>query len=141
MDWVELGYFGLFLASFLAATVLPFSSELVLAAMLVAGLDPIIILIVATLGNCLGGMSSYGLGYLGDWKRISTWLKLDEKQIGRWQPKISAYGSWMALLCWVPFIGDPIAVALGIFRVNWKAVTLFMFIGKFMRYLVVIELI
>ena len=61
MDWIELGYFGLFVATFLAATILPFSSEIVLVSLIAAGFDPIHCFIIATLGNTLGGMTSYGL--------------------------------------------------------------------------------
>lgn len=69
MDFVELGYLGLFIASFLAATVVPFSSEVVFSALVFGGLDAWTCVFVATAGNWIGGMSSYYVGRLGriDW--------------------------------------------------------------------------
>lgn len=138
MDWIDLGYWGLFLATFLAATVLPFSSEFVLTSLLLAGFDATACLLVATAGNWLGGMSSYGLGWLGDWHRLHKWLRVKEESILKWKKHIDRYGPWSALLCWTPFIGDPIAIALGVFRVNWWLVSLNMLIGKFARYAVLV---
>lgn len=141
MEWIEPGYWGLFLTTFLAATVLPFSSELILAGMLVTGFDPGTCLVIATAGNWLGGMSSYGLGWIADWQRLDRWLGIREADLLRWKQRIDRYGVWAALLCWVPFIGDPIAVALGLFRTNWWLVSLLMLAGKAIRYAVVIGVI
>lgn len=134
MDWLELGYLGLFLATFLAATVLPFSSEAILGGMLYASFDPITCLIVATLGNSLGGLSSYGLGYLGDWHKLTKWLKTDETKVKRWQELIARYGSFTAILCWLPIVGDVIAIALGLFKTPFVPVALWMVLGKGLRY-------
>ncbi|MGB1831624.1 MAG: hypothetical protein ACPHIT_05435, partial [Flavobacteriaceae bacterium] len=68
--YLEWGYLGLFLASFLAATVLPLSSEIVLSFLLANEYDFLSCLTIATLGNWLGGLSSYGLGFLANWKII-----------------------------------------------------------------------
>lgn len=141
MEWIDLGYWGLFLATFLAATVLPFSSEVVLTSLLLAGFDPMLCLIVATVGNWLGGMSSYGLGWLGNWKRMHKWLRVKEASILKWKSYIDRYGPWTALLCWTPIIGDPIAIALGVFRVNWWLVSINMLLGKFGRYWLIISLV
>ena len=81
MEWLELGYFGLFLATFLAATVVPFSSEAILAAMLYANFDPVACLIVASAGNTLGCVSSYLLGYWGSWSILHKWFRVDEIKI------------------------------------------------------------
>ncbi len=138
MYWIELGLIGLFIATFLAATILPFSSEAVLAGVLMAGLDPVSCLIVATLGNTLGGMSSFGLGYLGDWRWIKRYLRVDEKSVVKWKQLVDRFGAYTALLCWLPFVGDVIAIALGLFKANIVRVLLWMTIGKMARYAVVI---
>jgi membrane protein YqaA with SNARE-associated domain len=138
MDWIELGFIGLFLATFLAATVLPFSSEFVLIALISAGYDPFLCVITATIGNTLGGMSSYILGRIGDYNRISKWLRMDPSGINKWKTKIDRYGHWTALLCWLPIIGDPIAVALGVFRTKWIPVLISMTVGKGTRYFLVV---
>ena len=65
MDWLlELGYIGLFVGSFLASTVVPFSADVLLIGMLAAGGSPWVVIAVATIGNFLGGLTSYGIGRL-----------------------------------------------------------------------------
>lgn len=137
-EWATAGLAGLFLASFLAATVLPFSSELVLLAMLAGPWNSISLLFVASAGNTLGGMSSYGLGRLGDLDRIAQWLRVDPANALLWQQRTVRYGAWAALLCWMPVIGDPIAIALGLGRSRPLPTALLMLIGKAARYALVI---
>ena len=67
----EWGYIGLFLGTFMAATIIPFSSEILVTGILVAGGDYIATFIISTAGNWLGGLTSYWLGYLGKWDSIS----------------------------------------------------------------------
>lgn len=137
-QWAEWGPWGLFVASFLAATVLPFSSELVLAACLAGPWRPELLWGVASLGNWLGGMSSYGLGYLGDSDRIARWLRADPAKAGKWRERAVRYGPWLALLCWLPVIGDPIAIALGLVRSRPLPTAFWMLVGKAARYAVVV---
>jgi len=132
----EYGYLGLFLASFLAATILPVASEIFLTSMFLLGYEPLACVMVATTGNTLGAWLNYGIGYLGK----PEWLqKLGAQQaaIDRWQTRIHQYGSWMALLCWVPVIGDVIGIALGFFRAPWLPTFILMGVGKLFRYFVV----
>lgn len=135
MDWLELGYLGLFLASFLSATVVPFSSEAVLAAMIVGGANPWVAIAVATAGNWLGGLSSYGIGYLGKWEWMEKYLGIDKQKVEGWKPKIDRYGSFFAVLSFLPIIGDVISVALGYFRARFWLTAFWMLVGKFGRYL------
>lgn len=139
--WADLGLWGLFLACFLAATILPFSSEAVLAACIAGPWDASTLLLVATAGNWLGGMSSYGLGRLGDPDRLARWLRADPAKARTWQARIGRHGAWAALLCWVPVIGDPIAIALGLGRTAWVPTALLMVVGKALRYAVVLALL
>ena len=137
MDYINLGYLGLFLICFLAATILPFTSEGVLILFLAASYDPLICLIVATTGNSLGGLTNYGLGMLGK----PSALKKIYKNPGRYTRMVNAvdkYGYWLGLLSWVPFIGDPLTIALGFFRVRFFPFLLLMIIGKFLRYFLLI---
>ena len=82
---IEYGYIGVFIASFLAATILPFSSEVVLTGVLLAGAAYAPCMISATLGNFLGGMSCYWLGMLGKTEWIEKYLKLDPDKLRRVQ--------------------------------------------------------
>ena len=137
MDLIEVGYFGLFLLTFLSATILPLSSELMLILMLTQNYSPLTCLIVASSGNSLGGVTNYIIGRLGNIK----WLKrigVKEEKIQKTLPKIQKYGAYLAFLSWVPFIGDLFIVGLGFFRVSFTKVTLYMVIGKFTRYLIII---
>ncbi len=139
--WAEWGLAGLFLASFLAATILPFSSEAVLGAMALGPWSAIALWSVASLGNWLGGMSSYGLGRLGGPDRIARWLGTDPAKAEVWRVRLERHGAWAAWLCWMPVIGDPIAIALGLGRTHLAATALFMFLGKAMRYAAVLALL
>lgn len=139
--WLELGLAGLFLASFLAATVLPFSSEAVLAASTLGPWPTWQLLMVASLGNTLGGMSSYALGRLGDMARIAHWLRTDPVKAIRWKERVQRHGAWAALLTWLPVVGDVIAIALGLLRAPSTPVAFLMFLGKAARYGVLLALL
>ena len=135
MDFISIGYSGLFFAGFLSATILPMNSEAVILLMLSQDFDPWICILVATIGNSLGGLTNYFLGILGNPK----WLKrigITEEKILSFEVRVQKYGFWVAFFSWVPFIGDPMTVALGFFRVSFWRVALLVILGKFLRYLV-----
>jgi len=118
---------ALFAASFLAATLLPGGSEAALYAVLTLHPDQYWpALGVATLGNTLGGMSSYLIGRFIPQKKDVPGLQVAQH-----------YGSPALLLAWVPFIGDPLCVAAGWLRLNPWLSALFMGFGKFARYVVI----
>lgn len=137
----NLGYGALFFASFLAATVIPFSSEAILAGMLLSNYDAVWCVLLATAGNTLGGMSGYWLGYLGKWEWLEKYLKISKQKLDEWHERIARYGAVLALFSWMPSIGDFLAVGLGFLRYNMLAVFLLMLAGKFIRYVVVAWLI
>jgi membrane protein YqaA with SNARE-associated domain len=132
----ELGYWALFFATFLAATIVPFSSEVVLSAMLMAGYDPYTSLAVATFGNWLGGMSSYGIGRLGKIEWIHRYLRIPQNKLDKAHRFVEGKVAWVSLLCWLPFAGDVIAVVLGLLRANIWVTSIGMFLGKAIRYVV-----
>lgn len=127
---------GLFLTSFLAATVVPFSSEALLTLLIYKGIDPAAAVLVATAGNWLGGMSSYAIGYLGKWEWIEKYLRVKRETIEKWHNRLYKRGALFAFLCWVPGVGDIFAVGLGLLRTNILMTSLAMLAGKFLRYLV-----
>ncbi len=139
-SWVDLGLWGLFLASFLAATILPFSSEAVLAAMALGSWSGQSLLLVASAGNTLGGLTNYAIGRWIPQEKLFRRLRIDASKAERWRGLVQRYGPWSALLCWLPFIGDALAVALGLFRAHFVASAVLMFIGKAVRYAVVLTL-
>lgn len=133
-ELIQYGYIGLFLACFLAATVIPMSSEVAFIALLVAGGNPWISVAVATLGNTLGGMTGYVLGYLGKWEWIEKYFRVKEAQLQKWSGTINKYGSIMAFFAWLPFIGDLIPIVLGLMRTQKWLVFSYMLLGKATRY-------
>lgn len=137
MEWLnELGLLGLFLGTFLAATIFPFSSDALYLGILAVTGDPVGCLIVGTLGNWLGSVSTYWIGWIGKWEWIEKWFKVKRETLQKQKEKVDRYGAILALTCWVPFIGDVIAIALGFYKTSpfWSIVL--MLVGKFGRFLV-----
>lgn len=132
---VEWGYWGLFLGSLMAATIVPFSSDVLLLGVLGLGGDVVLTVVVASLGNWTGGMISYAMGWLGKWEWIEKYLKVKQSTLIKQKAKIDKYGSLLAFLSWLPVVGDVFAIGLGFYRLNpWK-VAIFMFIGKSFRFI------
>lgn len=125
----------LFVASFLAATILPGGSEALLLVNLNQRPELVIWLVVmASIGNTLGSVTSYGLGAIGA-------KKLSEKQLNSkaamW---VKRYGVYSLLLSWLPLVGDVICIAAGLFKLPlWRSI-LFIAIGKTTRYCIVATL-
>ena len=115
----EYGYWGLLLASFLAATILPFSSEVVFAALIAAGLDLWTLIIYATIGNAAGGATCYYLGHLGKVEWLEKWFKIKPESIEKMIQKLKGKGALMGFFGFLP------------------AVMISMTAGKFLRYLII----
>lgn len=129
----EHGLWGLFAASFLASTVVPFSSEAVLFGFLKVYPDEFTpAILVATLGNTLGGLTSYGFGRL---LPVRVEKKLDPRAL----EKLRRYGSPLTFFAWLPIVGDALCVGAGWLRLNWVAVTIWMTAGRVIRYWVVAQ--
>ena len=118
---------SLFISSFLAATLLPGGSEAVLFGVLKGYPETLwVALLIATIGNTLGGMVTFGMGWL-----------LPQTQQLKHVEKLRRYGTPVLLLAWVPLIGDALCLAAGWLRLNWWHAALFMAVGKFARYCVI----
>jgi membrane protein YqaA with SNARE-associated domain len=129
------GVWGLFLGSFLAATVVPLYSDALYLGVLYAGCNPISCLIAATLGNWLGGLTSYGIGWVGRWEWIERWFHVKREKLERQRSRIDRWGIWLAFFTWLPFVGDLFAIALGFYRISPIKCALLMLLGKFLRFL------
>lgn len=132
IDW---GYVGLFISALLAGSIIPFSSELVMVALVKVGLSPTLCVLAATLGNTVGGMTCYYMGRLGriDW--IERYFKVKKEKIDRMQSFLQGKGALMGFFAFLPFVGEAIAIALGLMRSNVVLTTLSMFVGKLVRYI------
>lgn len=131
MAW---GLPGLFLLSFVAATVFPVASEAGLAAAVLSGLDPLACVSMATLGNTAGAVTTWALGRWGSRSLLHRLLRMDETDRERAERMFSRYGSWSLLLAWAPVIGDPLCLIAGLFNLSLPRFLPPVFIGKLVRY-------
>ena len=135
--FINWGYLGLFISALVAGTVVPLSSEVVLVACLTLKLDPVLCVLMATLGNMLGGMTCYGLGYLGKMEWIDRYFGVKQEKIHKAEKFIHDKGAWMAFFSFIPFLGEAIGVTLGLMRADIKITMFAMFIGKSLRYIAI----
>ena len=131
-------YLSLFVISFLAATILPFSSELTLAGLMAtSSYDNSLLLIVASFGNVLGSVINWILGFYSRNLVIKKWFPFKETQIERSSKWFNKFGRWSLLFTWIPIIGDPITLAAGLLRVKFIEFVILVTIGKVSRYFLV----
>lgn len=130
----DYGYWGMALLSFLSGSVIPIASEALLVVLLGVGLNAMWLIVVATVGNTLGGITCFMLGYLTDKQTVKRVFRISDKKMERADSLIQRYGYWAAVLSFMPIIGEAILVALGIMRVDKYKVSIVMAIGKFARY-------
>ena len=139
---ILISYFQLLIISFLAATILPLSSELVLLTMLLTdSFDKYLLLVVASFGNIFGSSVNWYLGKKILIFRDKKWFPVNEKQIAKSEMYFKKYGIWSLLLSWVPIIGDPLTVIAGILKINFFTFLLLVSISKTSRYIFLIFII
>ncbi len=128
-DWMteDAGLAGLFIASFVAATIVPFSSEVVLFGFIKLHPQALPIAIsLATIGNTLGGMTTYLLGRIAREPKNFTHIA-----------RIRRFGAPALAFAWLPVVGDGLCLAAGWLRVHWVAVAFFQGVGRLLRYIVI----
>lgn len=137
LDFIQnYGTIALFVTSFIAATIVPASSAAILLAALAAKVPPVPAFIACSLGNSLGCAANYWIGYLIGKPLIP---KLEKSRSGRKALEYTTrYGTWSLLLSWTPFLGDPLTIAAGIFRVNFLKFSLIVYSLRIIGYAVII---
>ena len=136
---ILISYFKLFLISFLAATILPFSSEIVLTTMYLSNLfETYFLLIFASLGNILGSITNWYLGKKITIFQDRKWFPVSPNQLDRSQKYFQKYGLWSLLLAWVPIIGDPLTLLAGVLNVRFSLFLILVSISKISRYLFIL---
>ena len=131
-----MSYFSLFLTSFASATLLPGGSEALFVYLLSEHLSPILLLVIATLGNTLGSFVNYILGkYATDFALRKNYMK--EKHLQKATSLFEKYGAWSLLFSWLPIIGDPLTFVAGIVRYAWWKFVIIVGIAKLARYVFV----
>lgn len=135
-------YGGLFLASFLAATILPAQSETVFASLLIAGNQPALALLVAaSIGNILGSLVNWLLGRGIERFRHYRWFPASPEQLKKAEGFYARWGYWSLLASWVPIIGDPLTVIAGVLGEPVWRFLLLVSVAKVSRYIVLAVLI
>lgn len=135
-----ISYLLLFGSAFLAATILPFYSEVLLYALLRDGGDPLTLVVVATLGNTLGAVVNWVLGLYLLHFQDRRWFYFSRQQIASAQRWFQRYGFWSLLFAWMPVGGDALTLIAGIMRVRLWIFLLLVGIGKALRYVSVVYL-
>ena len=131
-----IGYLSLFTISFLAATILPFSSELMLASMLsIENYNRTLLIAFSSLGNILGSVFNWVLGFYFIKLKNKKWFPFKQKQISKSSLWFEKYGKWSLLLAWVPIIGDPLTFVAGTMKTKILTFIILVSIGKIARYL------
>ncbi len=135
---VAYGYAGMGVAAFVAGSVFPFSSEAVLAALLLTGLQPLPLFLCATVGNVLGSLFNYWIGSFGRLEWIEHYLHVKRSKIEQTQRWLRGRGAWMGFFCFLPILGSALAVTLGYMRANPYISFFSILLGKAFRYAIVI---
>jgi len=129
------GFWALLILSFVAATIIPLSSEVAMIASIIMGMNWVEAVIACSIGNCLAVSANYGIGI---WIGKPLIPKLEKSRGGRKARKwVEKYGIYSLLLSWTPIFGDPITIAAGIFRLNLTKYVLIVFSLRILRYAVV----
>ena len=131
-----IGYLSLFTISFLAATILPFSSELMLASMLsIENYNRTLLIAFSSLGNILGSIFNWVLGFYFIKLQNKKWFPFNQEQISKSSQWFEKYGKWTLLFAWVPIIGDPLTFVAGTMKTKFFIFLILVGIGKISRYL------
>lgn len=138
---LEHGYPALFFLSFLASTLVPLGSEWLLAVLLANNSDPILVVMIATVGNTLGALTTYAIGLWGGPILVRRVLQVSSAKQQRAEQYFNRYGCWALLLSWVPLIGDPLCLAGGVLQTNFWRFIILVAAGKLIRYLIVAQLV
>ena len=128
------GWAALFGSAFLAATLLPGSSEAIMLALMHQGGEPVGLVLVATVGNTLGAVVNWALGLFLLRFRDRRWFYFNEQQIQRAQRAFQRYGVWTLVLSWLPVVGDALTLVAGVMRVRLWLFLALVATGKGARY-------
>ena len=129
----------LFFISFSAATILPVFSEVFLFTLNTSGeYNSLLLLLIATLGNVLGAVVNWVIGFYFLKLQDKKWFPLNKSQIALYTKQYNKWGKWSLLFSWMPVIGDPLTVVSGIFKTNIIHFITLVTIGKMTRYVLIL---
>jgi membrane protein YqaA with SNARE-associated domain len=131
-------YAALFASAFLAATLVPFYSEVAVAGLIALARPAALVLAVATAGNTLGAVVNWAIGWYLEHFRTRRWFPVTGDQLERAQGWFARYGQWSLLLAWMPIVGDALTFVAGMMRVRLVPFLILVGTGKALRYAAVI---
>ena len=134
----DYGYLGMGIMAFLAGTVVPITSEVLLVFFLGIGLNAVGLTLAATIGNTLGGVTCFMIGYLTTKEKVQKFFKVPDRRMNRADMLMQKYGYWTAAFSFLPVLGEVFLLSLGIMRVNRFKVISRMALGKLFRYSLVV---
>jgi membrane protein YqaA with SNARE-associated domain len=134
----NLGYLGFFLASFLAATLVPLSSEVIAAVMVTRGFTPTGLVIAGTLGGYLGSLVNYYMAKYGSKLAFSRFFRVDPERLKRVQGAYAKWGSPLLFFSWLPVLGETITVAGGVLCIPLPIFSFWVLFGRAARYIILL---
>ena len=132
------GYWGMFLAAFLAGSFFPFSSEAVMVGLMAMKLDPWLLMIYGTTGNVLGSVVNYCIGRLGKTEWFEKYLHVKPESMEKARRFMRGHGAWMGFFAFIPILGSAITILLGLMRANPIITFISITLGKVFRYVILI---
>lgn len=135
-----LGYLGLFLISFLGATMVPLATEVFVIGMARLDYNIWLVMITATMGGFVGNLVNYYVGQKGTDFVLSRYIKIDEKTWARAERTFQKYGVVALFFSWLPIVGDPLTIVAGAFHTKMTVFTFWVIAGKFLRYIILLGL-
>ncbi|UDL04291.1 YqaA family protein [Marinobacter sp. CA1] len=136
-----MAYLSLFVTAFVAATILPAYSEILLGGLVLEGYSVFWLWFWATAGNTLGSVVNGMIGRQVDRFKHKRWFPFSQRQLHRARQRFNRYGQWSLLFGWLPIGGDALTLIGGIMRVPWLHFVTLVAIGKGARYAVVLWLV
>lgn len=133
-------YLTLFLVAFASATLLPMGSEALLLYDISQGYTVWVLWLVASLGNTLGSMVNYWLGFKGE-AYLENKGYLSQAKMDRARASFDTYGGWTLLLSWVPIIGDPLTFIAGVLKYRFWWFVVIVAVAKATRYAVIVLIV
>ena len=135
---IQFGPWGMFLASFLAGSFFPFSSEAVMLALLAMGVVPWMLIAYGTAGNVLGSVFNYCIGRLGREEWFEKYLHVKPEHMDKARRFMRGRGAWMGFFAFIPILGSAITILLGLMRANVFVTIISITTGKLLRYILLI---
>lgn len=145
-DWfdpqwfVQWGYVGLFVVCFLSSSVVPLAAEVVLLAMQQLGFNVWLLLLVGTLGNLVGKLTTYAIGRYGGSYVLERLFHPGEARMQQAHDLFARWGGPIVFWSFLPVIGDAITFVAGVLKDNPWHFVFWVFIGHWLRFAAVVGL-